>query len=254
MTAGWGTGRHQEKWGKSTMTYFINELVGTFILVLLGDGVCCNISLEGSGQKGGNTTHCAIGWGLAVLVPAFIFGASTGAHFNPSVTIAMAVNGSLSWSLVPLYIAGQLIGGFLGAALLIVMYHDQLAATKDNATKRGCFCTAPSMRNTALNALSEIVCTFVLVFAILGIGTTVAGDYALNYIFVFGIITAIGMSFGGLTGYSMNAARDTAPRLAFALLCPGENKDADWGYAWIPSICPIIGGIIAVLLYNALPM
>ncbi len=231
------------------MQIFINELVGTFMLVLLGDGVCCNISLNGSGQKGGNTVHVALGWGMAVMVPAMIFGASTGAHFNPTVTIALAAKGAITWGVVPMYIAGEMIGGFLGAAFLMILYHDQLVATTDSAVKRGCFCTGPGIRNYALNALSEATCAFVLVFGILGIPGHAEG---LNYYFVYGIIVIIGFAFGGLTGYSMNAARDFSPRLAFALLCPGENKDPDWAYAWVPSLAPIVGGLVAVLLSNVL--
>lgn len=228
------------------------------LLVLLGDGVCCNVSLDGSGQKGGNSVHIGIGWGLAVFLPAFTFGAATGAHFNPSVTLAMAVNGSLAWSLVPMYIIGQMAGGFLGAVILIAMYHDQLDLTARNAgtanATRGCFCTGPAMRNSVRNALSEFVCSFCLVFFICGIGQTNAEDTSLNYLFVFCIIMAIGMSFGGLTGYAMNAARDLSPRIAWYLFAPGENKDADWSYAWIPCIMPVVGGICAALVYNWLPL
>ena len=240
------------------MTFLINELFGTMMLVLLGDGVCCNVNLDGSGQKGGSTVHVAIGWGLAVLLPAFTFGAATGAHFNPSVTLAMAVNGSLAWELVPMYIIGQMIGGFLGAVILIGLYHDQLALTAGNAgtanVTRGCFCTGPSMKNYLLNAFSEFVCAFCLVFFICGIGQTNADSSSLNYMFVFCIIMSVGMSFGGLTGYSMNAARDFSPRLAWYLLAPGDNKDAQWDYSWIPSLMPILGGICAVLVYGALPL
>jgi len=240
------------------MSYLINELVGTMMLVLLGDGVCCNVSLDGSGQKGGSSVHIAIGWGLAVFLPAFTFGAATGAHFNPSVTLAMAVTGALAWELVPMYIIGQMLGGFLGAVLLIGLYHDQLALTAKNAgtanATRGCFCTGPSMKNHILNAFSEFMCTFVLVFFICGIGTTNAEASSLNYVFVFCIIMAIGMSFGGLTGYSMNAARDLSPRIAWYLLAPGGNKDAEWSYAWIPSVMPILGGICAALVFGVLPL
>ena len=203
----------------SGMSILICELVGTALLVLLGDGVCMNINLNKSGQKGGGACLCGIGWGLAVMVPAFIFGKATGAHFNPAVTIALAVNGS-----VP-----------------------------ENDVKRGCYCTAPSIRNTGLNFLSEFIDTFVLMFAILGIGQTVAGDTGLNFVFVWAIITSIGMSFGGVTGYAMNAARDFSPRLAFALFCPGDNKDPDWGYSWIPVVAPICGSVVAALVYGVMP-
>ena len=209
----------------SGMSILICELVGTALLVLLGDGVCMNINLNKSGQKGGGACLCGIGWGLAVMVPAFIFGKATGAHFNPAVTIALAVNGSVGWGTVPFYLIGEMVGGFIGASILTLMYHDHLAATPENDVKRGCendvkrgcYCTAPSIRNTGLNFLSEFIDTFVLMFAILGIGQTVAGDTGLNFVFVWAIITAIGMSFGGVTGYAMNAARDFSPRLALFL-------------------------------------
>ena len=237
----------------SGMSILICELVGTALLVLLGDGVCMNINLNKSGQKGGGACLCGIGWGLAVMVPAFIFGKATGAHFNPAVTIALAVNGSVGWGTVPFYLIGEMVGGFIGAAILTLMYHDHLAATPENDVKRGCYCTAPSIRNTGLNFLSEFIDTFVLMFAILGIGQTVAGDTGLNFVFVWAIITSIGMSFGGVTGYAMNAARDFSPRLAFALFCPGENKDPDWGYSWIPVVAPICGSVVAALVYGVMP-
>lgn len=237
------------------MSYLVNELFGTFLLVLLGDGINCNVSLSKSGQKGGGTVQTGIGWGFAVMVPAFIFGSATGAHFNPTVTIAMAVNGSLSWGLVPYYIIGQMLGGFIGAAFLCLLYHDHLKAEKNNTVTRGCFCTGPSIRNYGLNALAEITASFMLVFGILGINKVLDISVGLNYFFVYSIIVVIGMAFGGLTGYSMNAARDFSPRLAWACFCPsdGTKKDADWGYAWIPSLMPIVGGLIAVFFYNVLP-
>ena len=238
----------------------MNVKVGTALLVLLGDGVCMNINLNKSGQKGGGACLCGIGWGLAVMVPAFIFGNATGAHFNPAVTIALAVNGTVSFGMVPFYIIGEMVGGFIGASILTLMYHDHLAATPENDVKRGCYCTAPSIRNTGLNFLSEFIDTFVLMFAILGIGQVAitegaipAGKTGLNFVFVWAIITAIGMSFGGVTGYAMNAARDFSPRLAFFLFCPGDNKDADWGYSWIPVVAPICGAVVAALVYGVMP-
>ena len=235
------------------MNILICELVGTMLLVLLGDGACMNINLNKSGQKGGGACLCGLAWGFAVMVPAFIFGKATGAHFNPAVTIALLVNGSISAGSVLFYIIGEMLGGFLGACILTIMYHDHLAATPENDVKRGCYCTAPSIRNTPLNFFSEFVDSFVLMFAILGIGQTVAGDSGLNFVFVWAIITSIGMSFGGVTGYAMNAARDLSPRIAFALFCPGDNKDPDWGYSWIPVVAPICGTVVAALVYGAMP-
>ena len=233
------------------MKPLIGEFIGTLLLVLLGDGVCCNVSLNKSGMKGGNTVHILIGWGMAVMVPAFTFGAMSGAHFNPAVTIGVAIRGGMEWGQVPGYIIAQMLGGFCGAAILMVLYADHIKATDDDATIRGCFSTGPSIRNTVLNFLSEFVATFVLVFTLAGIPSN-AGEYAANWGLVYGVIVACGASFGGLTGYAMNAARDAAPRLAYQLLAPNKgNKDPDWAYGWIPVVAPICGAIVASLVYMA---
>ena len=234
------------------MQALLAEFIGTAMLVLLGDGVCCNVSLNKSGMKGGGTVHILIGWGMAVMVPAFSFGAMSGAHFNPAVTIAAAIRGAMSWGQVPGYIIAQLLGGFVGAAILIVLYGDHIKATDDDATVRGCFCTGPSIRNTGLNFLSEFVATFVLVFTLASIPGE-AGASAVSWVLVYGVIVACGASFGGLTGYAMNAARDSAPRLAYQLLAPNKGpKDPDWAYGWIPAVAPICGGAVASLLYMAI--
>ena len=233
------------------MSAYIAEFIGTAMLVLLGDGVCCNVSLDGSGMKGGGVVHILIGWGMAVMVPAFSFGSMSGSHFNPAVTIGAAMRGGMSWGQVPGYIVAQMLGGFVGAAILIVLYGDHIAATDDDATIRGCFATGPSIRNTGLNFLSEFVATFVLVFTLASIPAE-AGASGVSWILVYGVIVACGASFGGLTGYAMNAARDAAPRFAYQVLAPNKgHKDPDWAYGWIPVVAPICGAIVASLLHNA---
>jgi len=233
------------------MKALIAEFIGTAFLVLLGDGVCCNVSLNKSGMKGGNTVHILIGWGMAVMVPAFTFGAASGAHFNPAVTIGAAIRGGMSWGQVPGYIIAQMLGGFCGAAILMVLYGDHIKATDDDATIRGCFATGPSIRNTGLNFLSEFVATFILVFTLASIPGD-AGASGVSWVLVYGVIVACGASFGGLTGYAMNAARDAAPRFAYQLLAPNKGaKDPDWAYGWIPVVAPICGAICASLLWMA---
>ena len=233
------------------MQAYLGEFIGTALLVILGDGVCCNVSLEKSGFKGTGGVHILIGWGMAVMVPAYCFGAMSGAHFNPAVTIGAAVRGGIGWNLVPGYIVAQMLGGFVGAAILMVLYADHIKATPDDATVRGCFCTGPSIRNMGLNFLSEFFATFVLVFTLASIPAN-CGDSGISWVLVYGVIVACGASFGGLTGYAMNAARDSAPRLAYQLLGPDKgNKDPDWGYGWIPLIAPICGGVVASLLHMA---
>ena len=200
-------------------------------------------------MKGSGVVHILIGWAMAVMVPAFSFGAMSGAHFNPAVTIGAAIRGGFSWGLVPGYIVAQMCGGFVGAAILILLYSDQIKATQDDNTIRGCFCTAPAIPNVAMNFLSEFVATFVLVYTLASIPAN-AGDTGVSWILVYGVILACGASFGGLTGYAMNAARDAAPRFAYQLLAPNKgHKDPNWGYGWIPVVAPICGSLVASGLY-----
>lgn len=236
------------------MLPYIAEFLGTMLLILLGDGVVANVTLNKSGMKGAGSIQITFAWGLAVMVPAFIFGAASGAHFNPALTIALAVDGSLSWSMVPGYVIAQFAGAFLGACLVYLMFKAQFDETPEAGTKLGVFCTGPSIPNIPMNILSEIIGTFVLVFAIKGIGNVAgAGDMGLNYFFVFGIIVSIGMSLGGLTGYAINPARDLGPRFAHSVLPIKGKGDSNWSYGIVPLAGPLIGAIIAVLLYSAIP-
>lgn len=238
---------------------YICEFVGTFLLLLLGNGVCANVNLTKSGFKGGGLGIITCAWGLAVMLPAFVFGAYSGAHFNPALTIGLAVGGLFPWDMVPGYCIAQFLGGFCGGALVSILFHEQFAATEDQATKLGVFCTAPAVRNLPLNFLSEFVGTFVLLFTILGISSAAGLNPApgkglavgLSNLYVFGIIVSIGQSFGGLTGYAINPARDWGPRLAHTIMpIPGKGS-SHWGdYAIIPLIGPICGAIAGVLFYQ----
>ncbi|RGV95942.1 aquaporin family protein [Ruminococcus sp. AF14-10] len=236
------------------MLPYIGEFLGTMMLILLGCGVCCNVNLDKSGMKGGGTVQITLAWGLAVLVPAFIFGEASGASFNPALTIALAVDGSFDWAMVPGYIVAQLAGAFVGAVLVYILFKGQFDATEDQGTKLGVFATGPSVPNTALNFLSEAIGTFVLVFAIKGIGNVTGIATGVDKLFVFGIIVSIGMSLGGLTGYAINPARDLGPRLAHAILPIKDKGSSNFGYGLIvPIFGPIVGAIVAVLLYGAIP-
>ena len=236
------------------MLPYISEFLGTMILILLGCGVCCNVNLDKSGMKGGGTVQITFAWGLAVLVPAFIFGEASGASFNPALTIALAVDGSFDWAMVPGYIIAQVAGAFVGAILVYILFKEQFDATEDQGTKLGVFATGPSVPNTALNFLSEAIGKFVLVFAIKGIGNVTGIATGVDKLFVFGIIVSIGMSLGGLTGYAINPARDLGPRLAHAILPIKDKGSSNFGYGLIvPIFGPIVGAIVAVLLYGAIP-
>ncbi len=229
---------------------FLAEFFGTMLLIILGDGVVANVTLNKSGMKGAGSIQITIAWGLAVMVPAFIFGAASGAHFNPALTIALAVDNSLPWAEVPVYIIGQFAGAIVGACIVYLMFKDQFDATDDPGTKLGVFSTGPSIPNIPRNIFCEAVATFVLVFAIKGVpGAAPAG---VGNLLVFGIIVSIGMSLGGLTGYALNPARDIGPRIAHAFLPIKGKGDSNWGYAIVPLLGPIIGAVVAVLLFMAL--
>ena len=235
------------------MLPYIAEFIGTAMLILLGDGVVANVTLNKSGMKGAGSIQITFAWGLAVMVPAFIFGAASGAHFNPALTIALAVDGSFDWAMVPGYIIAQFAGAFLGACMVYVLFKEQFDATESPATKLGVFSTGPSVPNMPLNILSEAIGTFVLVFAIKGIAQVQNCAPGLSNFLVFGIIVSIGMSLGGLTGYAINPARDLGPRIAHTILPIKGKGDSNWGYAPVVIVGPIVGAIAAVLLYGAIP-
>ncbi|SHK49128.1 glycerol uptake facilitator protein [Anaerocolumna jejuensis DSM 15929] len=235
------------------MLIFSAELIGTMIVIILGDGVVANVSLNKSGMKGAGSIQITLAWGFAVLLPAFIFGAASGAHFNPAITLALAIDGSIAWSLVPTYVAGQFAGAFIGAVMVYILFKGQFDATQDANTKLGVFATSPSVPNKGLNILSEAVGTFLLVFAIKGIGNIADLAPGVDKLLVFGTITSIGMSLGGLTGYAINPVRDLCPRIAHAILPIKGKRDSNWGYAWIPVVGPFIGAIAAVLVFSAIP-
>lgn len=233
------------------MSIFWAEIVGTMILIFLGDGVCANVTLNKS--KGQNSGWIVIttGWALAVLMGGLAVGSISGAHLNPAVTIALASIGSIAWADVPVYIAGQMIGAILGAFLVYLAYLPHWKVTEDKDAKLGIFCTAPAIRNVGANLLTEILGTFMLVFGILFIGINDLAPGFGNF-FVAALIWVIGISLGGPTGYAINPARDLGPRIAHAILPIPDKRDSDWGYGWIPVVGPIIGGLVGALLFTAL--
>jgi len=233
------------------MLPYLAEFIGTMLLILLGDGVVANVTLNKSGMKGAGSIQITFAWGLAVMLPAFIFGVASGAHFNPALTLALAVDGSFAWSMVPGYIVAQFAGAFVGAVLVYLLFKAQFDATEDAGTKLGVFSTSPSVPNRVLNLLSEIVGTFVLVFAIKGIPAGVPAG--VNNLLVFGIIVSIGMSLGGLTGYAINPARDLGPRFAHAILPIKRKGSSNWGYGVITLFGPVLGALLAVGLYGIIP-
>ncbi len=238
---------------------FIAEVIGTMLLILLGNGVVANVVLDKT--KGNNSGWIVIttAWAFAVFVGVVVAGPYSGAHLNPAVTFGLAIAGKTPWSVVPTYLAGEMVGAMLGAFLVWVMYKDHFDATEDEGGKLACFSTGPAIKNTVSNFISELIGTFVLVFVIfylagpsleLGAETAKVGLGSIGALPVAILVWVIGLSLGGTTGYAINPARDLGPRIVHSLL-PFKGK-SDWGYAWIPVIAPLVGAAIAAFVYMAL--
>ena len=231
------------------MSNFLAEFIGTTLLVLLGDGVVGGVVLRGTKNENAGWLVITLGWGLAVTFAVYAVGSYSGAHLNPAVTIALAATGSFSWADVPTYIAAQMLGGIVGATLVWLHYLPHWGRTEDPAAKLGVFCNAPAIRHTKGNLISEFIATFVLLFGLSAIGANRFAD-GLNPIVIGALVLAIGLSLGGTTGYAINPARDLGPRIAHAILPIAGKGDSDWGYAWIPVVGPILGGLAGAFAYQ----
>jgi len=243
---------------------FMAELIGTMVLILLGNGVVANVVLKGTKGNGGGWIVITTGWALAVFMGVLIAGPYSGAHLNPAVTIALAAAGSTPWEQVPAYIGGQMVGGMIGAFLVWLFYKDHFDAHENEADAQACFCTAPAIKNLPLNFISEVIGTFVLIFAVLyttGMDVHLMGETATDIKVGLGTIGAIpvtfavwviGLSLGGTTGYAINPARDLAPRIMHQLL--PVKGESGWSYSWVPVLGPIVGALVAVAASYLLPI
>ena len=248
------------------MSPFAAEFIGTALLILLGNGVVANVVLRKTKGEGSGWIVIAFGWGMAVFVAVFCVGDVSGAHINPAVTVSLAAAGKFPWASVPSYVTAQMLGAVLGAVLVYLFYSDHYRVTDDAAAKLATFSTGPQIRSAASNLFSEVIGTFVLVFAVLsmtapelrfvdggqslpGLTPGQIGLGAIGALPVGLLVLAIGLSLGGTTGYAINPARDLGPRIAHALLpIPGKG-DSDWGYAWIPIFGPVVGGALAAAVH-----
>mgnify|MGYP000220794035 CR=1 FL=1 len=254
------------------MSPFLGEVIGTAILILLGNGVVANVVLNQT--KGNNSGWIVItfGWGMAVFTAVFVVGQFSGAHINPAVTVGLATAGLFDWAMVPMYIGAQLLGAFIGAVLVWLAYKDHFAATEDGGAKLAVHSTGPAIRNTPSNFITEVIGTVMLVFGVFYLaspGFVGADGQMLEAIVINGqqvgfglgslaalpvglLVLAIGLSLGGPTGYAINPARDLGPRIAHAVLPIPNKGSSDWGYSWIPVVAPIVGGVLAALLFGIL--
>jgi len=237
---------------------FFAEMIGTALLILLGNGVVANVALkETKGHNSGWIVICA-GWGFAVFVAVASVADISGAHLNPAVTVGLAAAGKTAWSTVPSYVLAQMTGALVGASLVFLFYRPHYHVTDDVDAKLATFCTGPAIRSLPTNFLCEVLATAVLVLAVLMHAPahifTIDGRQAVDTIGLGSIgaievglvVFAIGLSLGGTTGYAINPARDLGPRIAHCLLPVPGKRDSDWSYAAIPVIGPLLGALLAV--------
>ncbi len=233
---------------------YVAEFIGTMLLVLLGDGVVANVVLKNTKGENAGWIVISFGWAMAVFVAVFCVAAVSGAHINPAVTIGLAVadqfDGKFQIDTIAGYLAAQFAGAATGAFLVWLVYHDHFKVTDDADAKLAVFCTGPEIRRPLLNLVSEVIGTFVLVYAVLHITSPDGGLGALDALPVGLVVLAIGLSLGGTTGYAINPARDLGPRIMHFLLPIPNKRDSDWGYSWVPVVGPIIGGIVAAVCFR----
>jgi glycerol uptake facilitator protein len=229
------------------------EIIGTAILILLGDGVVAAVLLNHSKAQNSGWIVITWGWGMAVMVAVYAVGQFSGAHLNPAVTVGLWINGNIDAGDVPQYFIGEFVGAMVGAALVFLAYYQHFAATEDPGLKLAVFSTGPAIRNTGWNLVTEIIGTMILMLGILGItdpGNKGVGTASLGGLLVGLLVLVIGLSLGGPTGYAINPARDLGPRIMHAILpIPGKGP-SDWGYSWIPVVGPLIGAAIGAIIYG----
>jgi glycerol uptake facilitator protein len=230
------------------------EIIGTGILILLGDGVVAAVLLNHSKAQNSGWIVITWGWGMAVMVAVYAVGQFSGAHLNPAVTLGLWINGNIDGGDVPQYLVGEFLGAMIGAALVFLAYYQHFGETEDPGLKLAVFSTGPAIRNTGWNLVTEVIGTMVLVLGVLGItdpGNKGVGTASLGGLLVGLLVLGIGLSLGGPTGYAINPARDLGPRIMHAVLpIPGKGP-SDWGYSWIPVVGPLIGGAVGALIYGA---
>jgi len=231
------------------MNTFFAEFFGTAMIIVFGGGVVANVILDKT--KGHNSGWIVItfGWAVGVFTGVLISAPISGAHLNPAVTLALAIAGKFSWSLLPLYVCAQILGAMFGAFLVWLAYKKHFDATENADYKLAVFCTSPNIKSYWYNIVTEVIGTYVLALAVLYMAEPEVGLGSLNALPVAIVVLGLGLSLGGPTGYAINPARDLGPRIMhFFLPIPGK-RDCDWSYSWVPVIGPLAGAAIAAVMY-----
>jgi glycerol uptake facilitator protein len=241
------------------MTPFCAEVIGTFFLILIGGGVVANVVLTGTNGNKGGWMVITTAWALAVFLGVIVAGPHSGGHLNPAVSVGLALAGKFNWEDVPLYVLAQFIGATVGAFCVWLFYRLHFEQTDDAAAKKAVFCTTPAIRNYSSNLFSEVVGTFVLIFAVLSFtdasileSEQLVGLGSLGAVPVAFVVWGVGLALGGTTGYAINPVRDLCPRIVHALVPISGKADSDWSYAWVPVVGPILGAALAAWLFLGL--
>jgi glycerol uptake facilitator protein len=234
------------------MTPFLAEFIGTMLLILLGTGVVANVLLAKTKGNNSGLIVIAFGWAVAVFVGVYSSAASSGAHLNPAVTIALAYAEKFEWADVPLYIGAQFLGAMAGSALMWLAYKKHFDETTDTDAKLAVFSTGPAIPSVLFNLLTEMIGTFALVFGVLLMTSPQNSLGSLDALPVALLVLGIGLSLGGPTGYAINPARDLGPRIMHFMLPLGVKRNSNWSYSWIPVFGPVIGGLVAALVWKML--
>lgn len=234
------------------MSPFTAELIGTCLIIILGEGVVANVVLAKTKGNGGGLIAITFGWAIAVFVGVFSTSAVSGAHLNPAVTIGLAVAGNFDWALVPSYILAQILGAMLGSTLVWIHYRQHLNETTDPAAQLACFSTGPAIKHHFQNIYSEVLGTLILVLAVLFMTKATNSLGPLDALPVALVVLGIGLSLGGTTGYAINPARDLGPRIMHTILPIKGKGSSEWGYSWVPVVGPMIGAVLAAVIFKAL--
>lgn len=231
------------------MTPFFAELLGTAMVIIIGNGVVANVVLPKTKGNNGGLIAIVLGWMIAVFVGVYMTSSISGGHLNPAVTIAMAVAKKFSWDKVGGFILAQMIGAMLGALVVWIVYRPQFNEASNAGDQLACFSTGPSINDVKQNFLVETIASFVFLMGIFFIQPAAIEMGAMSALPVALLVAGIGFGLGGPTGWAINPARDLGPRIMHFLLPMKGKGPSDWGYALVPVAGPVLGGILAAIIY-----
>lgn len=231
------------------LTRCIAEFMGTAIMVALGNGSVANVELKGTKGFHGGWILIGLGYGIGVMIPALMFATVSGAQINPAMTLALAFTNQFPWHEALFYIIAQFFGAAVGQLAVVVAYKPYYDETTGDECILGTFSTIDAAHSYVNGFINELIGTFILVLGALAM-TNDKVDPRADFIGLGFLVMCLVISFGGPTGPALNPARDLAPRIIHSL-CRFPNKgNSHWKYSWVPVVAPIIGALLATVLYQ----